>query len=332
MKKFTIVVFLTWHSMIAYSSVRTVNNLGGAQFVDIQSALNASSAGDTIYICGSTAAYAGPTAIKNNIVFIGTGFNVQKQNPIKSTITGTFKVGDGNSLIGLEILGQVSFLDGNTGLTIQRCRMAQNFDSNSPYRCFNMKIDRCIINQFLFIFNRISNLVLTNTIFYTSSVFNQVISADNALVDHCVFEGGSSNQSVFSVPPPSGFTFTNNIFYGMNPNAVAGYNYINNYSPVNYLNNYGTGNIISSVWPFVASQGTTVGFSFQYSYDFSVLPSSQAHNAATDGTDLGAYGGATPYTGSGEPGIPQIDVLNIVGSQFAPGGTMNIQFQSTIGN
>jgi len=86
MKKALALIAITVSCWKLEATVLTVNNTGGAQFTTIQSAVVAANPGDTIYICGSSTGYAGPTTRKSDLTFIGTGFNVMKQNALKSFV------------------------------------------------------------------------------------------------------------------------------------------------------------------------------------------------------------------------------------------------------
>lgn len=331
-KQLKLIVALLAIYTSATATVRTVNNNGGGQFIDIATALAASTTGDTIYICGSATAYTAPTVRKNNITFIGAGLNVQKQLPVKTTIgnLGNFNIGTGNILIGLEILCQINYLDLTADLNISRCYLSSSLLSSGTYQITNLSINQCVITSTFFSIGKFTNLLVANTLFYastTSSFLSNFQQPGNAHFVHCSFAGGST-QTLFTSPPASGFAFSNCIFYGSTlTNVPATYSFFNCMVPAAVAT--GSGNIVSTVWPFVQTQGSVTG-TYNGTWNFNVLPTSVAHNAAIDSTDLGIYGSTTPYIFDGEPNIPQMDVLNINGTQFNSGGTMNINFQSSV--
>ncbi|MBK9319414.1 MAG: hypothetical protein IPM91_11710 [Bacteroidetes bacterium] len=71
-------------------------------------------------------------------------------------------------------------------------------------------------------------------------------------------------------------------------------------------------------------------FYFNISYDYHLQSSSPAKNAATDGTDIGVYGGMNGFSTVLEPLMtPIIRQFTISNPSIAPGGTLNINIQVT---
>lgn len=339
MKKTLLYLTLFLSAGNLHATIRTVNNNGGAQYTTINNAVLAAASGDTIYICGSTSQYIAPTTAKANLTFIGTGFNVQKQNPLKSTIASQFLLGNNNILIGLELIGQVQYYSGNTGLTFRRCYiLGPMYPTVVNGYCNNMVIDQCIMVSGPFSTNQFGTLIITNSLFFTvnSNAFSSgILYMANVNINNCTFVNSTTTPSIllfpYTTPITNGINISNCIFWRVNPNLVTSVSYFNNYSSNANLNNYGTGNITSSTWPFIQSQAS-VNTTWSYNYNFGILTSSLAHNAGNDGTDLGIYGGTTPYLVTGEPPIPQIDSMLIIGTHFTPGATMNLQFKTVTGN
>ena len=50
---------------------------------------------------------------------------------------------------------------------------------------------------------------------------------------------------------------------------------------------------------------------FSWSYNYQLSETSPGHNAGTDGTDIGPFGGAYPISTTGEPKLPIIELFNI---------------------
>ncbi len=330
MKNTLITFALLTIAACASATVRTVNNNGGAQFIAIDAAVLASSPGDTVYVCGSATAYVPATTVKNNITFIGTGFFPQKQNPVKSTITsGLFNIGNNNKLIGLVINSNLAYANGTTDLTVERCYGENSISGSGVLTNFTM--NNCVWKDILFNGNNVTNALITHSVFYftgsTSVPFVNWGTPGNVLVDYCTFiqpTGGASN--VLFNPPVSGFTFNNNVFFNSWPHNTASYTYNYNMAAIAVV---GSTNIASTAWPFQETQGNVTG-AFNYFWNLNVLSSSPAHNASADGNDMGIYGGIFPFQSDGEPAIPQIDVMTTTGTQFAPGSSMQIHFQSSV--
>lgn len=337
MKKICLSLLVALLPICAIATVHTVNNTGGAQYTTIQSAVVAAAPGDTIYICGSSTGYAGPTTRKSDLTFIGTGFNVMKQNAVKSFINTSFSIGNNNKCFGIEFQGQILYISGNPYLYFKRCRIlgpiSTGFVNSTLY---SLEVDECISLSGLLSSSLHTSVIIRNTLFFSENgnrPFMGLPYVGNMLIDHCTFVNETTLViDLFSgnLPSTLGITISNCVFWRITPNASSLTSYFNNYAASTDLNNYGSGNISSSDWPFVSTQAavTTV---FSYNYDLNVLATSPANNAANDGTDMGMYGGLNPYYASGEPPIPQMDSMQVTGTQFSPGGNMNVKFYSVKG-
>ena len=330
-----VIVLCLLSAHTTWATVHTVSNTGGSQFSDINSAVVAAAIGDTIYVGGSNTFYVPPTTRKDNLTFIGAGYHPQKQIPLGTHITGSFfNVGNNNRIMAMSISCYINYVDGTSSLTIERCLLSNSLNSNGNLLCTNLVIRDCACSNLLMSGNKIPNCLISNTIFYKNisyGFFSSMNAASNMILDHCVFlnTSGAPQPVIESHLSGSNFSFSNCIFYNSLPLFNVNMTYVNNFSAYSSLNNYGTGNIMSTVWPFVSPQNSTTGV-FQKEWDFTIHPSSVAINAATDGTDLGIYGGAYPYRYDGAASIPQMDSMTVIGTQFISGGSMPIKFQTSI--
>ena len=335
MKKIKLIAFLFIATLASNATVRTVNNNGGAQFTDLPSAITAAVSGDTIYVCGSATAYSGTITTKTNLVFIGAGYNPQKQNPVKTNVSGSWYIGNGNTVSGFEINNIGNSSSTMTNVKISRCKLGP---LNGAITYVNCMFDNCLLSTIVsapFSSSTFNGLIFSNCLFHattTTSIINVCVISGNLTFDHCAFikEGGAINLSNTNMGS-SGGVFTNNIFVNIiPPTSGTNYQYTSNYSSAN-LSAYGSGNIVYSTWPFVTPQASVTG-TFQFTWDFHLTAGSPLITAGTFGTEIGLYGGPVPFIPSGEPPVPQIDIMMLNGTQFTPGGTMGVQFQSTIGN
>ena len=106
MKQLLSTIALLIAGIYAQANVFTVSNNAGnpAQYSDISSALTAASPGDSIYIYGSTTPYTAPVFSKDNITFIGPGFNPQKQLALAADCGNYYNawtIGNGDKFYGL---------------------------------------------------------------------------------------------------------------------------------------------------------------------------------------------------------------------------------------
>ncbi len=107
---------------------------------------------------------------------------------------------------------------------------------------------------------------------------------------------------------------------------MANNNFVNNLSWRSALNPYtlppeannGSGNISNQDPQFETANATS---SFTYTDDYHLKSTSPGKNAATDGTDIGLYGGNTPFVWGGLFSIPKITqtiITNPVVNQSTP--------------
>ena len=77
MKKIYFLFVLAVTTITANATIRTVNNgsVGAGQYTSVQTAVDASVAGDTIYIHGSQTTY-GDVTLNKRLVLIGAGHHV----------------------------------------------------------------------------------------------------------------------------------------------------------------------------------------------------------------------------------------------------------------
>ncbi len=315
------------------ATVRTVNNNGGGQFFDIGSAVTAASSGDTIYVCGSSSSYFGTNISKTNLVFIGAGFNPAKQNPVKTVMVNSWTIGNGNTVIGFELSNIAFATTSPTSIRFSRCRMAGFNSTNNTF--VNCMFDNCLWAGFInppFTNQFLNGLVISNCLFYAisgASIIQNTLLNGSVFIDHCIFiKDGSTIPLVSGSTSVNGYNFTNNIFMNVTLPLSAAYQYTNNYSASD-LSLLGTGNITGTTWPFITPQASVTG-AFQYAWNFHLPPGSPLSGIGSFGSDLGIFGGANPYKTDGEPPIPQIDIMMLNGTQFTSGGTLNLQFQSSV--
>jgi hypothetical protein len=160
----------------------------------------------------------------------------------------------------------------------------------------------------------------------------------NSIVNQCVIlcQNLYTNSSHAQV----GTIFTNNIWYNTN------------FNPANFPNCVFTNNITYNITSAAISMpsannqiqvnplfvGTNIptaaygynnGFSNAGGYNYRLQTSSPGHNAATDGTDLGIYGGGYPMNATGVvPAIPQVSQMIINNAAVPQNGTLNVTFKA----
>ena len=337
----------------AHATIRVVNNNNPSpgQYSDLQVAINAASAGDTIYVTGSPNLYSGIITISKKLIIIGSGHKPQKLNPLVSKcnqLSITDKLASGSQIIGLE-MDYLSFVvDSVADVIVKRNKFnvgiwsQQTGDINSA------------LNSSTAGYRWLRLTVEGNYFAYTGVDFNggYYPGMQNVYLRNNVFSGTlygivSNNAPILNV------FITNNLFCGYGSIAT---NYFQNcfvYSNVFIRNgaNYGTQDPVggsgvgtiewrynisygfaTSSFPNTGSVGTgsfgnknlvapqftnfttsALGPTYwDYIYDFTPAGGSPLINAGNDGSDIGITGNPTVvYNKYGIPNIPQIRAFTI---------------------
>jgi hypothetical protein len=182
------------------------------------------------------------------------------------------------------------------------------------------------------------NLFFTNCIFAGSPNRNFGTITTNVLVKNCLFmhyENNGGNAGVRS----NGGTFENNIFYLSGP-ATGNGDIMTNCTMNNNLSyltandnlisgsNSGQNNIIGQDPQFVTLNN--IFQLYQTTDNYRLQETSPGHNAGTDGTDIGPYGGGITFSETGEfPELPVVRVMNIDNATVPSEGTISIHVKAT---
>jgi hypothetical protein len=316
------------------ANVVTVSNnaIAAGMYATIQLGCDNANVGDTVYVMGSPNSY-GDVTIKKQITLIGAGYNVtQTQNnwgttigycyldtiPFGSKISGTVIMGFDMYSISQTGSGAINWIDFERNYVSQYVTIVGsnwtlrnniinyiNINNNS-----NIYIQNNFLNYNINTSNQTS-VVISNNEFVTSTnyAFNAV---SNALIANNVFYYSSPLTGTTSC------TFSNNITTAGSAQALppAG-----NSGSLN-LNN------ISPQFVDASIPTSTVNMNQVWNYNWSLKAGSLAHNAGTDGKDIGIYGGSYPFpVMSGATRIPQMQLMN-VGAIVPQGGNLNVNFKA----
>jgi hypothetical protein len=342
--------YFTWIAILfavnASATIRTVNNISGldADYTTISDAIGASVDGDTIYIQPSPNEY-GSVTLNKRLVLMGPGHNPSFSQYESLINTLTMASGSGSSVIkGLSIV----LVNSNASITCNNvvfsgCKLQNN--GGSPIAMDNATLngwifEGCVIfsgsNLPIYLGNFDANLIVRNCYVMTygaAYVFNQV--PNGTLIDHCIlinvgnsiFYGSCSGQNVLHTNNIISTSATTN--YGVDYTCVSctfNNNILwNSYSSFN-TPSFGAGNIVN-VNPNLVSYF----FSGEYSYtwDLHTSDTSPANNAATDGTDIGIYGGIFNFNHNGiDGGSPHIVDFSLGSSSAPQGGTITIHLNA----
>ncbi|MEO6540509.1 MAG: hypothetical protein ABIN74_05960, partial [Ferruginibacter sp.] len=221
----------------ATATVRTVSNTPStvAQFNTIQSAINVSTAGDTIYIHGSPNLYGPFTQTNIQLTFIGPGFSADKNLSFNAQVVGCNIIGAAcanSEYQGIAFVSTVAISNAHP----DNLRFIRN-------HFFNMSIG---VNQgattysgYLFegnLFDNSSadatssstyqNFLFQNNYFFENGTVRDGninggwVNCINVLFDHNLWFGpGSGTRNITDGNTQRFFTFTNNIFVRRNFNG-----------------------------------------------------------------------------------------------------------------
>jgi hypothetical protein len=359
MKKLSLlsVLFIT---LTVQATIRTVSNNPAtiAQYNTIQSAIDASAAGDTILVHGSPNTYTGFTISDKKLTIIGPGWRPDKNLPhvanVNTTITLSGTASSGTELQGLTISG------GNIIIATHNLNNIRFIRNRVIYQPFSITPPGTgTISGYLFEGNyfddgkvnsnnsqTLQNFIFQNNIFYLndccssysiSGFFNTI----NVLFDHNLFYGLSGVNNVFSASDCRFLLLTNNIFVRRNAaNAISTtfsnnltFNTSNN-TPWTANGNVDGGGNIANQDPQMVSQASINGGSSDPLYDFTI-PVGPANNSATDGKDIGLLydiSGSLNWANSRNSRIPRIAKMNITNPTVAVGGSVTVSVEARTSN
>jgi hypothetical protein len=381
MKKNIIVLCMVVSSASSLATIRTVSNDPAipAQFTTFAAAQAASVVGDTIYLQGTSFQYPAMTVTKR-LVIIGSG-HMPASGTVLSTKVASINLSrnatdnaSGSTLMGLLVAGSVSPSGGSftvpNNISITRNRIEGNL-SLSPGSCGGTYPSGWVIANNIFL-GRIdgggnpgcgsaTNTLIANNIFSRGNING--FSSVTVVIDHNLFIGITGGSMIAGL---SSVVVTNNIFsrstgFVFDPSASIVFCSFNNnlsnlstiassptYNPGNDFANFvaslngsntGSGNIIGQNPLFTTNTNPDV---FNALDDYRLQASSPGKNAATDGMDIGIYGGSFPFPTGGAPGsgfdtsavpaVPQVTNVNIQNSTLAPGGQLRVTIQATVNN
>jgi len=372
--------FMLLATVTLKATTRTVSNdpASPAQYHNLQTAVNASSPGDTLLIGPSlqykygynwyTQSY-GSITLNFNLVLIGAGAFFDDENNIANKkevtkvdniylkqISATSGAG-GSKLFGMDIsridfdggfFGSTLTTGGISNVLIERCKIGLIFFSeNSIVTNQNDTVRNCIITGYINFNNRSNgsyvyinkNISIENNIFdgaYISGVYT-ISSGGNYLDSVYVRNNLFLDRTSYAFSKVPHMVIENNIFWHAEPtvdNTPSGATFNNNlcYNTTASLpgtGNSGSGNINNSNPQFI--NYPAAGGAFSCSHNYGIPSSSPAHNAGTDGSDIGITGGISPFFDyCAGPKVPTIKELTLPSnaSSVPQGGTLNVTFKA----
>ncbi len=299
------------------AAIRRVNNNTGVTgvYATLQSAYDASSAGDTLLIEGSNTNY-GDLTIAQKLVIFGTGYqlanNPQTQSNLISSKLGnlTYNVGaDGSVVMGCTInsiiinennitiarnyiansaptTASITLNGNNTGIVIKQ-NAVWGLITNTPNKTPSVMIKNNLLGRVVFTETIDAAMIINNTFWYSYAVWGNGTYA----ID--VYKSTVSSNIIWC------YDSRGSLYFDSNQGNTIEYNYMNQANPGAYS---GTNNLFAQSIPFTGD-GNYYSLSDNV---FSVTAGSAAETAAQGGGQCGMFGGTDPYVLSGMPPIPHI--------------------------
>jgi hypothetical protein len=341
---FSFTIFLGAFTPLS-ATVLTVNNTGGGQYSSLLTALQAASNGDTLMVQGTIANYNaddGSSGWNKNLVVIGTGYNSPKEAFYKTTITiasaynlsGTFAISysGGSKFYGITFYNPVHLNTNCTNLVFENCVFedrVSTIGNNVSHTLSNSLFKNCIFKNIsqpsITTWGTISNTVFSHCIF-AGTIENLNLTTT---LEHCVL---MKNTGDFFAGVSS-IQINNSIFYGNGAiNSIvnsAFNNCISLNTTTGWSSNGNTANnCLDNTNPLFVN--VPVGSTFSTALNFNLQSGSACVGAASDGTDIGLFGGVEHFSYSGEPfDFPVVRKVTIQNTSVPQNGNVNVKVRST---
>lgn len=362
--------FMHFTVSAAIITVSNNPNIPG-QYSNLQTAIDAAAPDDTLYVQGSITSY-GDVTITKKLKIVGSGMLPDNTSHLGTTIGNIFyrvtadgtSSPSGSSITGCNIyvLNLCIAANGATpsNISIYRNRIASisgNGFSYSTYSYNLMHIYNNIIGT-LYVDRLGGNSVVNNNIIVTgvqstgnldsgnwvltnNFIGERITGCYNATIVNNIIYSSASNWN--NCTGNYYCSFTKNLFYSYNNYQFSG-NFLNNSTDNNTFNTT-YGNIINQNPSFVKYTISDNIYSYSMSsppsgpfVDFHLNNDSPGKNYGTDGTDIGIYGGTTPFVEGATtdsrfryfpmPAMPQMLDLTITNPSIPANSTLNVNFSA----
>ena len=308
---------------------------------NLQLAINNSSNGDTIYLYPSNTSY-GDITINKKLHIFGSGYNGNNSGYLSrietlnlDTATSPASNPSGSSFQGLTIENINCIKTNISNIIVSGNYLHYTYNVISlRYNCSGWLITNNLINSYLSLYNN-GGIIISNNIFKGGYSYNSGISQSNAssvVISHNLFMNFNYFGTVYNASISDNIfickedytsgtqmalnTFTNNLSY--RDGATNNYN-------LPPHSNTGTGNLSNTNPLFV--DGTLTG-AYIFTKDYHLQTTSPAKTAATDGTEIGPYGGSNPFVWGGAFTIPKIIMTNITNPVINQATPINVNIKA----
>ncbi|MFY0626550.1 MAG: hypothetical protein JXR07_09655 [Reichenbachiella sp.] len=307
-------------------------------YTTLQAAINASSAGDVIYVVPSQVIYDDVT-IDKSLTLLGAGFRPDKDLSIPSEVADISIEANDVRISGLVsantwYMGWNQNTETYTNITIENCRFGRlRMSSTNNATISNLLVRNCIITATggtydakAFDLYVTSNVIITNNLINTSCCSNSGIKATGVTFSYNIIRYHGDDGNVGNTfAEIDACLFEYNIFYGSTQKVPANSsNNTFNYN-LSFANkgdhafdqigdangNTGVGNVAGGDPEFA---NLPLGANWSNGYDISLGATSAADNIDGTGGIAGPTGGLTPWDPDGSllPTIQSITLPSVI--------------------
>lgn len=276
------VLVLAGAQILSAKSWRVNNNDNTANFQTLDAAMTSITAGDTLYLEGSSKVYFFTNKVTKKVTIIGPGYFLNENpntltSPLSAIIdTNTIYLGAEGITIEGVVFNKSIYIEANN-VTVKRCQFGwMSFTKNGD----NMIKNAAILQNYSF------GRVVGGNAVTNSMIINNIFAENTSVINGCHNTIIENNTCVsgFSINGNSECTIKNNII-----NTLA-----------NNTNSVESNNYAAQTADFISPTGASTDGKWQ------LAANSQAMTAGSNGSQVGAFGGSSPYVLSGMPGVPHI--------------------------
>ncbi|OYQ32059.1 hypothetical protein CHU92_14350 [Flavobacterium cyanobacteriorum] len=345
-KTLLLTLFLLFLNNAVNATIRTVSNVPGgvAQFNNLNAAVNASAANDTLLLAPSATPYTlGYNESAKKLYFFGAGF-APVQSPNGTSISTNY-VRAASTFEGIWFRNITNIYMESSGISFIRCYFSDILHVNASIS--NLLISGCFFARPLNgAGQRLTNSIIRNTIFYGTSEncltnFNNG-SSNNILFDQNLFYGTNGSLNAFF--SCNNLLFTNNVFLKMNfSNSITNSNFTRNLTfntaggtpPVWTTNGNSSNNNLFDASPMYAAMTDINNGATSWSVDYYRLgASSSGKNYSIGGRDVGLLfeNGSDNYNFVRNSRLPYISSMLIDSSSLPLGSNLGVTVQAVKAN
>ncbi|MBC8147176.1 MAG: hypothetical protein H8E98_04250 [Bacteroidetes bacterium] len=339
MKKIILFALLLSIAGLSQATILNVDNNANrpsGYYEFLTAAINAASAGDTIYVYPSNTSYGTITLTKKLHLF-GFGYDgsqgaVSKIEYFYLDTTATPSSNpSGSTIQGFTIINYINCQKPNINNIVVAGNSIDNYYNtvNLSTNCSGWLFTNNYIYGYLNLNNNTS-IIISNNVFRNHSYGIYTSNSSTVVISNNLFMNWRYFNNVFNA------TVSNNIFIinsAANSTYMANNIFLNNLSYWDATNLYnlpptgntGSGNISNTDPQFETGLASGV---YDYSKDYHLKTTSPGHNAGTDNTDIGPYGGTSPFVWGGAFSIPKVTQMIIKNPIINQGTNINVNVKA----